>query len=93
MNPARAVLVRRQLELAFYYLFVLRGKRAYWSHPIYKSRKREGEYHTLMPRLRADPEEFIKYFRMGQDAFDKLLEKIRPRLARPSCDGAATNNI
>jgi len=79
MNPARAVLLRRQLALAYYYLFVLRRKRAYWVHDIYKSRQREGEYHTLMLRLRADPEEFFKYFRMDQAAFDKLLEKIRHR--------------
>jgi len=81
------------MQLAYYYLFVLRRKRACWVHPIYKSRQREGEYHTLMPRLRADPDEFFKYFRMDEAAFDKLLNKIRPRLAPFPCDAPATSRL
>lgn len=90
MNPARAAPVRRQLELAFYYLFGLRRKRTYWEHEIYKSRRREGEYHKLMPRLRAVTDEFFNYFRLDEAAFDKLIDKIRPRFALRSCDGSAT---
>ena len=67
------------MQLAFYYLFMLRPKKRFWVHAIYESRHQEGEYHTLMPRLRADPEEFFKYFRMDEAAFDKLLNRIRPR--------------
>ncbi|KAH7710621.1 hypothetical protein AAVH_22077 [Aphelenchoides avenae] len=87
MNPARAAPVRRQLELAFYYLFGLRRKRTYWEHEIYKSRRREGEYHKLMPRLRAVTDEFFNYFRLDEAAFDKLIDKIRPRITRHSNRG------
>lgn len=81
------------MQLAYYYLFMLRPRRRYWVHAIYGSRPNEGEYHTLMTRLRADPEEFFKYFRMDEAAFDKLLGKIRPRLAPSSRYGPATDDL
>ena len=55
-------------------------RRRHWVHPINKSRKEEGEYYTLYPRLREDPERFYGYFRMLPEQFDYILSKIEADL-------------
>ena len=55
-------------------------KRRHWVHPINQSRKQQGEFFTLYPLLRDDPERFYQYFRMQPEQFDYLHARLRPSL-------------
>ncbi len=69
--------------LAFYYLLQKRKRqRTTLVSNINLLRPEKGEYHTLMPDLRADPKSFFNYFRMDQAHFDDLLEKVTPLIAQ-----------
>ncbi|XP_022160163.1 uncharacterized protein LOC111026394 [Myzus persicae] len=48
-------------------------KRKCWVHSVNKEREISGEYCTLMPELRKDPERFHIYFRMTPECFDQIL--------------------
>ncbi len=61
----------------------LRG-RSLWVHPILQKRKKCGEFHHLFQELRSDPARFIRYCRLGPEAFDELLERAHPALERHS---------
>ncbi|XP_063925016.1 uncharacterized protein LOC135138913 isoform X2 [Zophobas morio] len=52
-------------------------KKRKWIHDINLDREIFGEFHTLMPQLRADPKRFYIYFRMTSDCFDAILNFIR----------------
>lgn len=58
---------------------ILMRKRSYWIHSMLQSCKKEGEFFTLWPRLRNEPEKFFAYSRMNIESFDLLVSKIRPR--------------
>ena len=53
-------------------------KRRIWLHDIPSSRYEEGEYHTLLPRLKKDRKKFHTYFRMSKHKFYELLQTIKP---------------
>ncbi|XP_050292833.1 uncharacterized protein LOC126733542 [Anthonomus grandis grandis] len=49
-------------------------------HPINKSRKRFGQYHTLFFELKQHPDRFFEYLRMDIATFNYILEKVSPCL-------------
>ncbi|CAG5019552.1 unnamed protein product [Parnassius apollo] len=49
-------------------------------HDISNSRFEEGEYYTLLPRLKKDPIRFHTYFRMSQYKFIELLQIMQPHI-------------
>ena len=53
-------------------------KRKYWVHPLLQLRRQRGEYFTLVRELKSFEDKFFGYFRMNQDCFDYLVDKIRP---------------
>lgn len=55
-------------------------KRSIWVHDIPNSRYKEGEYHTLFPRLLRHPDRFHTYFRMTKEKFYELLQIIKPHI-------------
>ena len=55
-------------------------KRKLWVHPILDSRKAEGEFHTLYPRLIDDETKFFNYFRINIATFASILAAIEPDL-------------
>ena len=57
-------------------------KRQMWVHPILESRKSEGEFHTLYPRLIDDESKLCNYFRMSIGTFEEILTKIHHELKR-----------
>lgn len=59
-----------------------RRPRQYWVHDLYLSRQKEGEFHTIFRRLKDDPENFLKYFRMSLNKFEDLLNLLREHLQR-----------
>lgn len=48
-----------------------------WVHKINVKRKTFGEFPHLFPDLLRDREKFIKYFRMSQEKFYKILENVK----------------
>lgn len=59
-----------------------RKKRKIWLHDIPNSRYEEGEYHTLLPRLKSAPKRFHTYFRMSQHKFDELVQIMQPHIEK-----------
>ncbi|XP_034059840.1 protein ANTAGONIST OF LIKE HETEROCHROMATIN PROTEIN 1-like [Gymnodraco acuticeps] len=53
-----------------------------WVHTILRKRLQRGEYHVLVQELRLDGVLFQQYFRMSKDAFDELLGKVGPLIAK-----------
>jgi len=48
-------------------------KRRYWVHPLNVKRPQEGQFYINFMTLRADPEKFLKYYRMSIKSFDELV--------------------
>ena len=59
-----------------------KSERRYWVHPINTKREADGEYETLVPELKLYPERFYTYFRMGEEQFEYILEKVTPLLKK-----------
>nr|XP_021186521.2 uncharacterized protein LOC110373544 [Helicoverpa armigera] len=57
-------------------------KKNRWVHDTPYSRYEEGEYHTLLPRLKNDQKRFHTYFRMSQNRFDDLLQIMKPLIEK-----------
>jgi hypothetical protein len=55
-------------------------------HEISQLRGRHGEYHHLLPQLKADGERFFQYFRMDIETFTYILGKIEHRLIKNWCN-------
>ncbi|XP_034097002.1 protein ANTAGONIST OF LIKE HETEROCHROMATIN PROTEIN 1-like [Gymnodraco acuticeps] len=53
-----------------------------WVNTILRKRLQRGEYHVLVQELRLDGVLFQQYFRMSKDAFDELLGKVGPLIAK-----------
>ncbi|KAH7693985.1 nuclease HARBI1-like protein [Aphelenchoides avenae] len=53
-------------------------------HNIRKLRRKRGAFYTLWRELKNDPIELKKYIRMSLNAFEKLLEVLKPSLVRNS---------
>ena len=50
---------------------------------MFKKRKELGEFHNLIPELRAaDREYFFRYFRMNPERFDHLLELVGDKIVK-----------
>lgn len=60
------------------YALLIGRKRRYWVHPLNQQRARYGEYKVLCLELEKYPEKYFTYFRMSQNQFDALLQKIEP---------------
>ena len=53
--------------------------------PILQRREICGEFHTLVQELRKkDPDAHRRYFRMGVEDFDEILQRVEPRIAKKS---------
>lgn len=59
-----------------------RPRRRIWVDSAWKSRPIEGEFNTLFPRLIDDEIKFYGYFRMTQNAFHLLLNKLQETLKK-----------
>ncbi|XP_064462601.1 uncharacterized protein LOC135373308 [Ornithodoros turicata] len=59
-----------------------RKKRRFWIHPLWLTRKSEGEFHTAMQLMRGDPPLFFKYYRMPPSRFDELHHIVRRYLTK-----------
>lgn len=69
------------------YLHVTRPKkvtrnRELWVHELNSARKREGDFHILLPHLEKDPKKFFNYFRMSSNSFYELLAAIQPFITK-----------
>ena len=47
-----------------------------------RTRKKRGEYHSLVQELHPDSLLFERYFRMSPEYFDELLGKVGPLITR-----------
>ena len=54
-----------------------RNSRRVWVRPVLACREQEGEFQSLIPDLRRDPEGHLRYFRMSSDCFDHILDLIK----------------
>lgn len=59
-------------------------KRRKWVHNAWKKRETEGEFVTLFKELVDDECKFFKYFRMSQNSFHILLNKLETHLKKKS---------
>lgn len=55
-------------------------------HKLNRTRLEVGEYHTLLPQLKAQSEKFYEYFRMDKLTFDYILHKIEHRIKKEWCN-------
>jgi hypothetical protein len=55
-------------------------------HEINQLRGQYGEYHHLLPQLKADGERFFQYFRMDIETFTYILGKTEHRLIKNWCN-------
>ena len=39
-----------------------RRPKRYWVHPLFRARDKEGEFHTIVSRLRDKAVKFVRYF-------------------------------
>lgn len=53
-----------------------RKERRWWVHPLNAVRLSEGQYHTIMDKLNADPNKFYDYFRMSQTSFKDRYDPV-----------------
>lgn len=51
-------------------------RRRYWVHPILTERSRLGEFHHLHTSLKEDKIKFSEYYRMSEETFNYILNKI-----------------
>jgi hypothetical protein len=63
-------------------VYLVNKKRRYWIHPINEERDNLGEYHRLVQELRLDSQRFNTYCRMSPEIFEKLLQKVGPRIQK-----------
>jgi len=52
-------------------------KNRLWVHEINKHRLSEGEFHTLLSKLKNHPVKFFEYCRMSETTFYTILEAIK----------------
>lgn len=56
------------------------------TNEINQQRRMYGEYHTLWPVLRKNPDKFFEYMRMPVDTFDYILKSITDKLDKNWCN-------
>ncbi|VEN51365.1 unnamed protein product, partial [Callosobruchus maculatus] len=52
-----------------------------WVNRLWRAREEE-EFHTAFARLKDDPEQFVRYFRMNFLKFDKMLKLVKPHIQK-----------
>lgn len=57
-------------------------KRRFWVHAAWQKRSKEGEFASLYKELQNDEDKFWDYFRMSEECFDSILQKIRPLIQK-----------
>lgn len=72
------------LAICYKYAKIKRKKsqRKFWVHNIFRSRLKEGEFHTLFRRLQEDEAKFYKYYRMTPIKFNQLIEILEMPLTK-----------
>lgn len=70
----------RVITASYFYLRSKRKRREYGIHPINQTRKKLGEFFTLIKMLEEDPMRYFNYFRMSNEQFNQILDKIKPCL-------------
>ena len=53
--------------------------REVWIHPLNTTRTGKGEFYALYPDLLHYPKKFCGVFRMDQNQFDNLLQRVAPQ--------------
>ena len=56
--------------------------REVWVHPLNTTRTGKGEFYTLHPHLQHYPKKFFGVFRMDQNQFDNLLQRVALQLLK-----------
>ncbi|VEN48400.1 unnamed protein product, partial [Callosobruchus maculatus] len=51
-----------------------------WINRLWRAREEKGEFHTGFARLKDDPEQFVRYFRMNFLKFANLLKRVKPHI-------------
>ena len=60
-----------------------RQRRRHWVREWLLRRQELGQYHRLMPELRAeDPTSFVNFLRVPPEMFDELLTRVGPRITK-----------
>jgi len=72
------------LENPLLKILLLEDERSDWVNPILDKRENCGEFHTLLPMLLEQAQNFFQYFRMGPDIFWYILHNIRPHIEKQS---------
>jgi len=67
-----------------YLLLTKKKEKQFWVNDIFEEREKFGEFHTLFPKLLAQPIKFFEYMRMSPSTFYYILEKIQPFLEKQS---------
>jgi hypothetical protein len=52
--------------------------RQFWVRPIYQRQLQQSTYHNLLQELPSDCESHFKFLLMSKEAFDELVDKVRP---------------
>ena len=83
LRMKKLILLALSLELMSYTTV----SRSMWVHPINKTREDSGEFNTLITRQLVNyPDKFYSYFRMSQEKFHDILEKIKPHIQGEICN-------
>ena len=56
--------------------------REVWVHPLNTARTSKGEFYTLYPDFQHYPKKFFGVFRVDQNQFDNLLQRVTPLLQK-----------
>ena len=60
-----------------------RRRRAIWVREWIQRRDEKGQFYNLIPELRQeDPKSFQNYFRMPQEMFDEIVQRVGPRVQK-----------
>ena len=60
-----------------------REQKRIWVRKIFRSRRKQGEYHALIAEMKLrDHESFYKYFHMTPQTFSHLLSRVGPYIKR-----------
>ncbi|VEN58664.1 unnamed protein product, partial [Callosobruchus maculatus] len=57
-------------------------RRKIWVNRLWRAREEEGEFHTAFARLKDDPKQLVRYFRMDLLKFDNLLKLVKPHIQK-----------
>jgi hypothetical protein len=72
------------LENLLLKVLLLEDERSYWVNRIFDEREKCGEFHTWIPMLLEQAQNFFQYYRMGSYTFWYIIHNIRPHIEKQS---------